>query len=103
VRQFQRGATSSTSWALSQGLVKKLAAPALTPRTASEIEPQAVISSTGRAGLRFLDAGQQVQAFLAAGLQREVHVLQDQVDRLARQQRQRLLRPVGAARRSRIA
>jgi hypothetical protein len=43
-------AIRSTSWALSQGFVKKLAAPAFTPRTASAIEPQAVIRSTGRDG-----------------------------------------------------
>jgi hypothetical protein len=43
-----------------------------------------------------LDARQQVQAFLAAGLQREVHVLQDQVDRRRGQQRERLARAVGA-------
>ena len=41
---------SSTSWALSQGLVKKFAAPAFTPRTASAIEPQAVINRTGKSG-----------------------------------------------------
>jgi hypothetical protein len=43
------------------------------------------------------DIGQQLQAFLAAGLQREVHVLQHQVDR-ARAAGQRLLRVVGAHR-----
>ena len=42
--------TSSTSCVLCQGLVKKSAAPTFTPFTARAIEPQAVISNTGRPG-----------------------------------------------------
>ena len=53
-----------TSWAscrLSHGLVKKLAAPACTPFTASAIEPHAVINSTGRPGWRSLMAASRAR------------------------------------------
>ena len=41
-------------WSLPHGLVMKSAAPAFMPSTASSIDPQAVISSTGSSGRRVL-------------------------------------------------
>ena len=49
-------------------------------------------------GMAFAHPGQQGQAFFAAGLQREVHILQHQVDRLARQQLKGFSRAGGAQR-----
>jgi hypothetical protein len=44
--------TDCRSWAFVHGFVTKSAAPALMPSTASGIEPQAVIRTTGTAGHR---------------------------------------------------
>ena len=63
---------------LVHGLVTKSAAPAFMPRTASEIDPQAVRRMTGRSGRAVLSRAEQLQAFLAGRLAREVHVLDDE-------------------------
>ena len=60
-----------------QGLVTKSAAPAFMPSTASEIEPQAVISTTGSAG-RAPGRAQEPSPPRPLVLAREVHVGEQQ-------------------------
>ncbi len=73
-----------------QGLVMKSVAPAFMPCTASWIDPQAVIRTTGTRRPQRLDARQQVQPFLAGRAAAEVHVLHHQLARVRVEPGQRL-------------
>ena len=89
-RKAERGAHGLQDLLVGPRLGDEVEAPAFMPRTASSIDPHAVISTTGRVGCAARMLREQLQPSSPVVRRREVHVLQDQLASMRREPRQRV-------------